>query len=516
MSTSTSKLSSAALKYGKLWGRGHETFPKSLRRILSVKGQGDAPTQFLQGLVTCDLFSNPKPPRATQDASLINNDNNQNDDHNQQQKQQHQHQGQIENPTIQFNSNVHSTCFLDPKGRILTDALLWKNSKLDPVRDPHPGVEYLIDVPGDSADLLMDHLKKYKLRRTKVSIEDVSDNVSVHCVYGTLNADGAPPGYLAALDPRHPSLGMRVLSGYFDHQQSHSSSDFETRKESFSKMMSNYFPESNGTYEVIRKLGGVAEGVEIQGKTALETNQEFLNAVSFQKGCYIGQELTARSQHIGTIRKRVMPIILIDTQTQIPQPWILAHQIQDYGLSKIMDKDSEFRNIVDVEGELPPPLPKLSAPAAGGVVALLSGNLSLPNTTPTTTTAADTLSSSLVEKGQDVNNGILQSQKHMDLLKNDNQALLNEIEHVAVPGAKILNKHDGRTIGQLISRPAPGTSVVLAQMRLDEIGLLESDKVGFRMTNKILIGDGTQEFRYLPYIPIWWPDIDSKTGKEKL
>jgi folate-binding protein YgfZ len=506
---SKSSLSLAALQYGKLWGRGHETFPKSIRRILSVKGQGDAPTQFLQGLVTCDLFSDPKPPRATQEAN-----------HGQQQQQQQQTEMEI--PPIRFDPNMRSACFLDPKGRILTDALLWKKANSNNINDgggghsspgPNP-VEYLIDVPGDSADILLDHLRKYKLRRTKVNIQDVSDNVSVHCVYGTLNADGAPPGYLAALDPRHPSLGMRIISGCSNDEAKNQSTSFESRKESFSKMMKNFFPESNGTYEVIRKLGGVAEGIEIQGKTALETNQEFLNAVSFQKGCYIGQELTARSQHIGTIRKRVLPIILVDTQIQIPQPWIVAHKIQEYGLSSIMDKDSEFRDIVDIEGEIPPPLPKLSAPAAGGVVALLSGNLSLPDTTTTnTTTGSNNVANSLGKAKEDT----ADSQKHMELLKKENQKLLKDMEQVAVPGAKIINKHDGKTVGQVISRPAPGTSVVLAQMRLDEMGLLESEKGGgFRITNKVLIGDGTREFRYLPYIPLWWPDIDAKTGKEKL
>jgi hypothetical protein len=58
----------------------------------------------------------------------------------------------------------------------------------------------------------------------------------------------------------------------------------EQRKETFSKMMRDFFPEANGSYNVIRKLGGVAEGSEITGKTALETNQDFLNSVSFQKG----------------------------------------------------------------------------------------------------------------------------------------------------------------------------------------------------------------------------------------
>jgi folate-binding Fe-S cluster repair protein YgfZ len=53
--------------------------------------------------------------------------------------------------------------------------------------DKDEELEYLIDVPGDSADLLLNHLKKYKLRRTKVKIDDVSDQLTVHSVYGTLN-----------------------------------------------------------------------------------------------------------------------------------------------------------------------------------------------------------------------------------------------------------------------------------------------------------------------------------------
>ena len=39
----------------------------------------------------------------------------------------------------------------------------------------------------------------------------------------------------------------------------------------------------------------------------LECNLEGLNAVSFEKGCYVGQELTARTHHRGVVRKRVVP-----------------------------------------------------------------------------------------------------------------------------------------------------------------------------------------------------------------
>jgi hypothetical protein len=104
---------------------------------------------------------------------------------------------------------MRSTCFLDHRGRILTDAILWKRTIDDAGKNT---TEYLIDIPSDTADILFDHLKEHKLRRSKIILQDKSDYFSVHAVYGTLNADGAPPGYLAAMDPRHPSLGMRILS----------------------------------------------------------------------------------------------------------------------------------------------------------------------------------------------------------------------------------------------------------------------------------------------------------------
>jgi folate-binding protein YgfZ len=490
---SQTKLASAAMRYGKLWGRGHETFPKSLRRILSVKGKGDNPTKYLQGLITCDLRLEPTAPRAQHESSEENNEGS---------------EAEIDIPQIKFSSKMRSTCFLDQKGRILTDALLWKIPFIDPTLDKvvankDEEIEYLIDVPGDSADLLLDHLKKYKLRRTKVNINDVSQDMSVHCVYGTLNAEGTPPGYLAAIDPRHPSLGMRVLSSS-ETPASTPMSTHEDRQATFSNMMKNFFPEANGSYNVIRKLGGVAEGSEISGKTALETNQEFLNAISFKKGCYIGQELTARSHYLGTIRKRVMPIMIVDTNMEIPRPWIVAHKIQDAGLQKL-GKDNEFMGIVEIEGEVPPALPKISAPAAGGIMAMFSGNLSLP----TVPKKEDDSTNEQVEISPE-------ETKRMEQLQKVSEALMSDLEAVAVPGAKIIDKKDGKTIGQIISSPAPGTTIVLAQMRLDGVGLLDSDKGKFSMTNKIQIGDSVKEFRYLPYMPIWWPDIDRKSGKEKI
>jgi len=84
-------------KFGKLWGKGYETFTASTRKILSVKGIGA--TKFLNGLVTCDLFSEPTTPRFNYESSkLIDNS--------------------YPDPT--FTSAMRAACFLDIKGRIVS------------------------------------------------------------------------------------------------------------------------------------------------------------------------------------------------------------------------------------------------------------------------------------------------------------------------------------------------------------------------------------------------------------
>ena len=503
----------AAGRYGKLWGRGHETFSPDARRILSVKGRGA--TAYLQGLVTCDLLTQPPKPRDEYDvdqavakASKAAEAKEKEDSGT---SSANGDEGPIEPVVpVSFTDRMRAACFLDHRGRILTDALLWKRptgksnetsttkEEVDKI-DPNQPAEYLIDVPGDAADQLLSHLNQYKLRRSKVKIADRSDDVSVHAVYGTLNAEGTPPGYVAAIDPRHPSLGMRVLSMSNNDGNDDESSTPESRRKQFETMMSGYFPPANGTYSVIRKLAGVAEGSELTGKTALECNQEFLNAVSFAKGCYLGQELTARSQHTGSIRKRIMPLIVVDVNTEIPRPWMMAHMIQEMGPDAI-GPDS-FLDLGEGVGT-PPPLPKISAPGAGGIVAMLMGSvLPLPKEGESSDDSQTVMATE--ESSEDVAN-----------LQKEGERLMEEVASVAVPGAKIVDKKDGKTIGKVVSAPAPGTTVLLAQMRLDRVGLLGGEEMWSR-TNRILIGDGKKELRYLPYLPLWWPDIGAD-GKEKV
>jgi folate-binding protein YgfZ len=460
--TSSSKVTSLAGNFGRLWRRGHETFAPETRRILSVTGAGA--TTYLQGLLTCDLLTAPPPPK--EELLLLQQA--------EAEESTHDNDGtgtgtETAPPVVEFSDKLRSACFLDSKGRILTDSLMWK------VDDS----QYYLDVPGESADQLLGHLKQFIMRKTKVKVKDASEQhgMASHVVYGTLNAQGPPDGYLTGVDPRHPSLGMRVLSLE------------EQKRDAFEELMSmpsSVFPKTEGTYGVLRTLAGVAEGGEISGKIAAECNQEFLNAVSFHKGCYLGQELTARVHFTGAIRKRVMPIMIMDLNMEIPRPWLLASQLQSQqqGGDETNDENNDDHDH-DNEGPMPPRLPRLSPSAVGSMVGMMSG---------------------MVAEGDD-------ETAELKELRAQSEALFAELQSTVKRGDKIIDVKDGKTIGQIVAKPQEGTNVLLAQMRLDKVGLL-GDGV-WTHTNKITIGDSDNQFRYLPYQPLWWPEIDRENGKAK-
>ena len=62
-------------------------------------------------------------------------------------------------------------------------------------------------------------------------------------------------------------------------------------------------------YSRYRMVHGLPEGPEIVGRVPLEANLDLLGYISFKKGCYVGQELIARTKHTGLVRKRLLPFI---------------------------------------------------------------------------------------------------------------------------------------------------------------------------------------------------------------
>lgn len=222
---------------------------------------------------------------------------------------------------------------LTAQGRFLYDMFLYKpppgDEKLDKTGSgPGPGPDELVllaDVDCSVLDELLDTLKKYRLR-SKVGIENVAKDFSCWQRYGgnlTERSSKEEPeaasvgwgggvdcsgmsasrgnnvGWQWYSDPRLQCLGFR---GIFPSNTIPPlvEADKETDEEN---------------YLFWRLEKGVAEGsTEIPKGEAipLEYNLAGLNAISFDKGCYVGQELIARSHHRGVIRKRLLPLKFIN------------------------------------------------------------------------------------------------------------------------------------------------------------------------------------------------------------
>lgn len=160
---------------------------------------------------------------------------------------------------------------LTPQGKYLFDFFLLAD-----------GDAVLADVKSDVADALAARLMMYRLR-ADVSIEPSDMKV----VQGTGEMpDGALP------DPRSAALGWRLYGG---------------------ELPEGSAPLTDAGWLALRVDNMVPEtGIElIQGETyILEAGFERLHGVSFTKGCFVGQEVTARMKHKTRLRKGLARVTL--------------------------------------------------------------------------------------------------------------------------------------------------------------------------------------------------------------
>ncbi len=152
------------------------------------------------------------------------------------------------------------------------------------------GAVYL-DTPTIFAGDLLKRLRLFKLR-SDVTIEDISDHAHVVTYH-----DIPPPSdSFAFQDPRHLNLGYRGL--IFGDRPKEGKGTYKEDESYYTQLcLKNCIPRAG--FELLPE------------KTIpLEANLEELNALCFTKGCYLGQELTARTKHQGMVRKKLYPVFI--------------------------------------------------------------------------------------------------------------------------------------------------------------------------------------------------------------
>ncbi|XP_066573493.1 iron-sulfur cluster assembly factor IBA57, mitochondrial [Amia ocellicauda] len=193
------------------------------------------------------------------------------------------------------------THMLSVQGRTLFDLILYR------LKESEDGqFSVLVECDRTVTDSLQKHLKVYKIRR-KVSILPCADLSpwAVLPLEGGEGREAAGPKLSAPdrvllweEDPRTVAMGWRLVAPT-------QLNPVELISESRQGDIEDYHRH--------RYTIGLPEGVQdLPPGVALplESNLAYMRGISFTKGCYIGQELTARTHHTGVIRKRLMPVRL--------------------------------------------------------------------------------------------------------------------------------------------------------------------------------------------------------------
>jgi len=233
--------------------------------------------------------------------------------------------------------------FLEPKGRIMFDSIISKVPSFD---EKEPA--FLIDVHRDASESLSNQIKKFSFRK-EVQMHDLEGIMEA---YATLSPYSYPEeeegteqkweeigeepevdpdlgrpikGYTAFVDPRTRILGVRTIA----------LEDCMEVEDEISKESSEY-------YKMLRILAGVPEGSYTKGMIPHQLNFQALNAIDFSKGCYVGQELVARTQTQGQVRTFALPFAVCEEFKNPKNPSMPIEFVDmnlDLNESRILDQD---------------------------------------------------------------------------------------------------------------------------------------------------------------------------------
>ncbi|HUK08008.1 MAG TPA: folate-binding protein [Stellaceae bacterium] len=224
-------------------------------------------------------------------------------------------QGLITNDARKLSpSRALYAAFLTPQGKYLHDFFLMEI-----------GGSVLLD--GERARLgdLLRRLSIYKLR-SKVTLADASERFQVSAAFGDdalalldLPAErGAArmfAGGVAYVDPRLAQLGARLLL---------------PRSSGMAPLEALGFKRADAeVYDRLRLAAGIPDGsrdLPIEKAILLEAGFDELNGIDWEKGCYMGQELTARTKYRALIKKRLLPVRIDGAPPPPGTPILLGEQ----------------------------------------------------------------------------------------------------------------------------------------------------------------------------------------------
>ncbi len=201
---------------------------------------------------------------------------------------------------------------LTPQGKFLFDFFMIRS-----------GATFFLDCEAGRQEALIERLSRYRLRAA-LTLATADHAVAVGFGKDALKAAGLDPipglarrcgqGWIF-VDPRLPAAGLRMM---IDQK------DIDSSGERLAAT-----PSNPNHYDDWRLTLGLPDGSRdmIPDKAfLLESGIDELNGIDWDKGCYIGQETTARTKHRAAIRKRLLPVHFAAKTADFDQPIVSGDQ----------------------------------------------------------------------------------------------------------------------------------------------------------------------------------------------
>lgn len=189
-------------------------------------------------------------------------------------------------PLMEDNAPAHLAvyaCLLSPQGKFLHDFFITNGAGGSIFLECENGGEDENGKSGARVQDLLARLNKYRLRAalTISAEEDVP-------VYAVMDSDehDVPPPFIR--DPRHKALGFRTLTKPVNIEE-RPFAEWDKRR-------------------IMRGIPDGSRDMKVDSATMLESRMDVFHGVSFDKGCYVGQEVTARTHHRGLVKKHLRPV----------------------------------------------------------------------------------------------------------------------------------------------------------------------------------------------------------------
>ncbi len=202
--------------------------------------------------------------------------------------------------------NFLYSCLLSPQGKFLSDFFIFEKDN-----------KYILETHSFFYEKLLKKFKLYKLR-SKVHIEELN-NLYSYSVFADLQKD--QDSLIINIDPRNMNIGLKLIHLKKDPKILNGLTEINEEKY-HEILIQNIVPFSYYDLEENKSL-------------LLENNFENLNSISWDKGCYVGQEITARMKYRALLKKKIYSLEIKEGSAQIGQ--------------LIKDEESEFGKIISIK-----------------------------------------------------------------------------------------------------------------------------------------------------------------------